>query len=71
MTIRVDIIYDCTNYSIGGTTVEEVQTQVLSILESGKPGWLSVNHGEGRPQPCLLLITPSTQIAIMTPEEEP
>ena len=62
---RVDIVYGGGQYSLGGRSVESIQTEVETALESGKPYWLRVNSGGGRFEDAYLLIVPGIPFAIL------
>ena len=62
---RVDIVYGGAQYSLGGRSLESVQTEIETALESGKPYWLRVNSGGGRFEDAYLLIVPSIPFAIL------
>ncbi|TFD29625.1 hypothetical protein [Cryobacterium cryoconiti] len=62
---RVDIVYGGAQYSLGGRSLESVQTEVETALESGKPYWLRVNSGGGRFEDAYLLIVPGVPFAIL------
>ncbi|MEO7349437.1 MAG: hypothetical protein ABIW32_06240 [Terrimesophilobacter sp.] len=42
---------------------------IQKILETGKPGWLVVNHGRGQLQEAELLITVSTPVSLIDTSE--
>jgi hypothetical protein len=67
---RITIDYAGNHYSVGGRDVDELQQEIESIVLSGEPGWVTVNHGEGVPQQARLLITAGTPIALL-PIEDP
>ncbi|HEY8588219.1 MAG TPA: hypothetical protein VIL55_01575 [Naasia sp.] len=61
---RITVRYGDRDYSIADRSLEEVQDEIMAILESGRPGWLEVNYGEGRPTPAALLVTPGTGLMV-------
>ncbi|WP_150307240.1 hypothetical protein [Planctomonas psychrotolerans] len=61
---RINIAYDGASYSIGNREYDEVKAEIESFVESGRPHWLRVNHGEGSFREVDLLITPSTSISL-------
>ncbi|HSO68377.1 MAG TPA: hypothetical protein VLQ67_01940 [Arachnia sp.] len=63
--IRVDIVYGGAQYSLGGRSLESVQNEVDTALESGKPYWMRVNSGGGRFEDAYLLIVPGIPFAIL------
>jgi hypothetical protein len=62
--IRVEVIYGGQEYLIGDRDAEQVEHEIEAVLTSGRPGWLAVSFGEGRPTPCRLLLTPGVDIAV-------
>ena len=67
---RVDIVYGGGQYSLGGRSVESIQNEVETALESGKPYWLRVNSGGGRFEDAYLLIVPGIPFAILNVKPE-
>ena len=63
---RLDIIYNGSPYTVSNRTVQEFQADVDAALASPSPQWLTVNHGEGRLNSALILITPFTSLTIIT-----
>lgn len=63
--IRVDIVYGGGQYSLGGRSIESIQSEVETALGSGKPYWLRVNSGGGRFEDAYLLIVPGTPFAML------
>jgi hypothetical protein len=66
---RITIFYGGQSYSIGNRSVEEVQAEIETGLDTGGRVWLSVNYGEGRLQETKLLITPGVDIAMFGIED--
>nr|WP_315268283.1 hypothetical protein [Microbacterium lemovicicum] len=63
---RIDLRYGGEQYSVGGRDLAEFQSDIIARLSPGAPPfWLEVNQGEGDPRPTFLLITPSTELAVM------
>jgi hypothetical protein len=54
---RVDIEYFGKSYTLPNTSAEQVRHEVEEGFSTGKPFWLRVNQGEGKPQPVDLLLT--------------
>jgi len=70
---RVDILYAGSHYSVGQEDLEALKREILNATRDGQPRWLTVNHGEGRPQKAEILIGPGIPIALMpvrAPESE-
>jgi hypothetical protein len=63
---RTVITYGGSQYTIPDEDTEQVRDHITSGLQSEPFIWLQVNHGEGRATPALLLISPSTPVAIIT-----
>ena len=61
---RITVRYGDRDYSIADRSLKEVQDEIIRIIESGRPGWLEVNYGEGRPTPASLLLTPGTGLMV-------
>lgn len=61
---RITIRYGDRDYSIADRSLDDVQNEITAIIESGRPGWLNVNYGEGRPTPAALLITGGTGVMV-------
>ncbi|HSP53625.1 MAG TPA: hypothetical protein VLO00_12090 [Cryobacterium sp.] len=62
---RVDIVYGGAQYSLGGRSLDSIQTEIETALGSGKPYWLRVNSGGGRFEDAYLLIVPGIPFAIL------
>jgi len=61
---RVDIEYLGQSYTLPNTSAEHVRHEVEKGFATGKPFWLRVNHGEGKPQPVDLLLTPGVGLTV-------
>ncbi|SKC68335.1 hypothetical protein ACUWEX_13310 [Okibacterium fritillariae] len=61
---RVDIAYGGMHYSLPRTTVEAVKKTIEEGLAGTGPRWMTVNFGEGKPQPVEILISPNIPIAL-------
>jgi hypothetical protein len=61
---RTTIHYDGEEYVVARRS-SELKDEIDSILASGTPGWLRVNHGRGQLQVAELLITPGTPIGLI------
>jgi hypothetical protein len=61
---RVDIAYGGNHYSLPRTTVEDVKRTIEEALAAPEPQWLTVNFGEGKPQPVEILIRPGIPLAL-------
>lgn len=64
MTPRVTLRYGAGVYIVADRSAEDVRNEVSRIIESGRPGWLDVNFGEGRPTPAQLLITAGVTMSV-------
>lgn len=62
---RINILYGGAQYSVGGRELSHLEAEIEKIVQSGTPGWLTVNFGEGSVRPARLLITAGTQIALI------
>ncbi|MEO6199920.1 MAG: hypothetical protein ABIX44_02025 [Cryobacterium sp.] len=62
---RIDIVYGSRPYSLGGRSLDSIQEEISSALDSGRPYWLRVNSGEGRIEDAYLLILPGIPIAVV------
>lgn len=61
---RVHVIYGGVTYTLARTTADEVKATLDEGLRSGDPVWLTVNSGEGKPQPVEILVAPGIPIAV-------
>jgi hypothetical protein len=62
---RVNIMYDGAQYSVGLADVEAIKATIEEAHATGSPRWITVNYGEGRPQPADLLVGPGIPVAII------
>ncbi len=62
--MRVEIVYDSHEYSIGNRDAASVREEVEEALRSGFPYWLEVQRGEGEYTPAFLLIVPGIAFAV-------
>lgn len=67
---RLDILYNGAPYTVSNRTAEQFQADVEAALTSSTPQWLTVNHGEGRANSALILITPFSSLTILTNDAE-
>lgn len=63
---RVTVIYDGAQYSVSGDDYEPLKAAIEEAASSGRPRWVRVNQGEGRPAIAELLVGPGTSIALLT-----
>jgi hypothetical protein len=63
---RIQLVYGGRTYTISNRDYDEVCAQIEELAGSGRPGWLEVNSGEGRPTTTRLLITPGSEIAVIS-----
>ena len=68
---RIGIIYAGREFSVGEESFEQMKADIEEAMHSGRSVWITVNHGEGRPQPTELLVGPGIPIAIMPIPDEP
>ena len=61
---RIHVGYDGVVYTVGEADYDELKSTVEEAHRSGSVTWITVNHGEGRPQPVELLIAPGIPIAL-------
>ncbi len=66
--MRVEIVYDSHEYSIGNRDAASVREEVEEALRSGFPYWLEVQRGEGDYTPAHLLIVPGIPFAVTDSE---
>jgi hypothetical protein len=68
---RIDVLYDGSHYSIGGEDYDAFKAAITAAA-TGDASWITVNHGEGRPQPAELLIGPGIPVALLpiSPDDE-
>ena len=62
---RVNILYDGLQYSVGQADVEAIKATIEQAHASGTARWITVNFGEGRPQPADLLVGPGIPISLI------
>lgn len=62
---RTLIVYDGVEYTVVGESPDELRRRIEAALSAQPVIWLSVNRGEGRRTPALLMVTPATPIAII------
>jgi hypothetical protein len=62
---RVNIMYDGAQYSVGQADVEALKAAIEEAFATGTPRWITVNFGEGRPQPADLLVGPGIPVSII------
>ena len=65
MTKRVNILYDGAQYSVGQADVEAIKAAIEAAHTAGRARWITVNFGEGRPQPADLLVGPGIPVSII------
>ncbi|GAA1060204.1 hypothetical protein [Agromyces bracchium] len=69
---RVNIMYGGAQYSVGEADVEAIKEAIERAHERGLADWITVNFGEGRPQPAQLLVGPGIPISIVPiPADDP
>lgn len=61
---RIHIGYDGVLYTAGARDYDELKRTVEEAHRDGTVTWITVNHGEGRPQPVELLIAPGIPVAL-------
>jgi hypothetical protein len=61
---RVDIGYQGSSYTLPDTTAQDVRRTIEHGLAEGRPFWLRVNFGEGKPQPVDLLLGTGAGITV-------
>ncbi|WP_353828968.1 hypothetical protein [Agromyces sp. SYSU T0242] len=62
---RVNILYDGIHYSVGEADVSAIKEAIEQAHQRGLADWITVNFGEGRPQPAELLVGPGIPISIV------
>ena len=69
---RIGIFYGGRIFSIGEEDYERMKAEIEEAHRGGGgPTWITVNYGEGRPQPAELLVGPGIAIALMpVPDEQ-
>ncbi|MFC9919995.1 hypothetical protein [Agromyces binzhouensis] len=69
---RVNIMYGGAQYSVGEADVEAIKSAIERAHERGLADWITVNFGEGRPQPAELLVGPGIPVSIVPiPSDDP
>lgn len=67
---RIDIHYGGEVYSVGGRTLEDLKSEIMTGIASGTH-WMIVNDGEGRRRDAHLLLSAGTHIALIPiPDDE-
>lgn len=62
---RVNILYGGAQYSVGQADVEAIKAAIEQAHASGTARWITVNFGEGRPQPADILVGPGIPVSII------
>ena len=62
---RVNILYDGFQYSVGQADLDAVKAAIEEAYATGTARWITVNFGEGRPQPADLLVGPGIPISVV------
>ena len=62
---RVNILYDEFQYSVGQADLDAVKAVIEEAHATGTARWITVNFGEGRPQPADLLVGPGIPISLV------
>ena len=62
---RVNILYDGAQYSVGQADVDALKRAIEEAHAAGIARWITVNFGEGRPQPADLLVGPGIPVSIV------
>jgi len=62
---RVNILYDGAQYSVGQADVEAIKAEIEQAHVAGRARWITVNFGEGRPQPADILVGPGIPVSIV------
>ncbi len=69
---RIGIIYAGNQFSVGEQDYEGLKAEIEAAYREGRSVWITVNHGEGRPQRAELLVGPGIPIAVLPiPDESP
>jgi hypothetical protein len=61
---RIDILYDGVHYSVGQENYDAIKAAITAAA-TGDAAWITVNRGEGRPQPAEILIGPGIPVALL------
>ncbi|WP_344378501.1 hypothetical protein [Agromyces tropicus] len=68
----MNILYDGVHYSVGEADLEAIKQAIEQAHERGVADWITVNFGEGRPQPAQLLVGRGIPISIVPiPSDDP
>ena len=67
---RIDIVYAGKPYSIGGRSLDDIQSEISAGIASGSPKWLKVNSGEGRAESAYLLLAEGVPVVLVDVEAE-
>lgn len=62
---RVNIMYGGAQYSVGQADLEAIKAAIEEAYATGAARWITVNFGEGRPQPADLLVGPGIPVSII------
>jgi hypothetical protein len=67
----MEILYDGVQYSVGQENSDAIKAAITAAA-TGQASWITVNRGEGRPQPAELLIGPGIHVALLpvSPDDE-
>jgi hypothetical protein len=69
--MRVELIYDGQQYSIGNRDSASVRAEIEEALRSGDPHWIEAQRGEGEYTPAHLLIAPGIPFAVTDAHDRP
>ncbi|MGR2753688.1 hypothetical protein [Agromyces arachidis] len=61
----MNIMYGGDQYSVGEADVDAIRGAIDEAHASGAARWITVNFGEGRPQPAQLLVGPGIPVSII------
>lgn len=62
---RVNIMYGGAQYSVGQADVDAIKAAIEVAFATNSARWITVNYGEGRPQPADLLVGPGIPVSII------
>lgn len=68
---RIQLVYGDRAYTVADPDYDDLCSEIRRSVESGRPSWLEVNIGEGRPTSTRLLISSATTIAVIRDEIDP
>lgn len=68
---RIGIFYGGRLFSIGEEDYVRMKAEIEEAHRGGGAKWITVNYGEGRPQPAELLVGPGIAIGLMPVPDEP